>query len=238
MHLLGSRAIAAPFPIPSPLNRERAGVRGDYILRQNLSEANAVETNHPSPSFPLPVKGRGRSSYRYLVFFLFALTALATCAATISENFTSDPLAHGWTTFGDASLFHWNATNQNLEVTWDSSRTNSYFQLPLGTILSKSDDFSLSFDLRLQDIMVGSSSNKPYTFELAIGFLNSVNSTRTNYFRGTGVNGTYGVRNAIEFAYFPASGAVTATFAPTAISSNNVIRFAMASPMVYRRTTR
>jgi hypothetical protein len=35
-----------------------------------------------------------------------------------------------WRQFGDGSLFQWNATNQHLEVTWDSSRTNSLFYRP------------------------------------------------------------------------------------------------------------
>ena len=66
-----------------------------------------------------------------------------------TENFSADPLQNGWQIFGDTNLFQWDSTNQNLDVTWDSSQTNSYFYNPLGTILAKSDDFSLSFDLQL-----------------------------------------------------------------------------------------
>jgi hypothetical protein len=164
-----------------------------------------------------------------------SVLVVAACllrAATLNEGFATDPLGRGWRTFGDATLFHWNPTNQNLEVTWDSSRTNSYFQLPLGTILSKSDDFSLAFDLRLRDIAVGVNPGKPDTFEIAIGFLNSVNSTNTNYFRGMGVSSAYGVRNTIEFDYFPATAVISATFAPTAISSNNQVKFSDNHPLV------
>ncbi len=167
-----------------------------------------------------------------IIHFVFLVAACLLRAATIGEGFATDPLARGWRTFGEATLFHWNPTNQNLEVTWDSSRTNSYFQLPLGTILSKSDDFSLAFDLRLRDIAVGVNPGKPDTFEIAIGFLNSVNSTKTNYFRGMGVSAAYGVKNTIEFDYFPATAVISATFAPTVISSNNVIKFSDNHPLV------
>lgn len=152
-------------------------------------------------------------------------------AATIAESFSSDPIGRGWKTFGDDTLFHWNPAGQNLEVTWDSSRTNSWFQLPLGTILSKADDFALAFDLRLRDIAVGTSPGRPDTFEIAVGFLNSANSTNTNYFRGAGVSAAYGVRNSIEFDYFPATAVISATFAPTAISSNNAIKFSDNHPL-------
>jgi len=166
---------------------------------------------------------------------IFLAVLVAACnlrAAAISENFAGAPSARGWKIFGDGSLFHWNPTNQNLEVTWDSSRSNSFFQLPLGTVLSKSDDFALAFDLRLSDIAVGVNPGKPDTFEIAIGFLNSVNSTNTNYFRGMGVSAGYGVKNTIEFDYFPATPVISATFAPTAISSNNVIKFSDNHPLV------
>ena len=122
-----------------------------------------------------------------------------------------------------ASLFQWNRTNQNLEVTWDSSRTNSFFFRRLGTILTKSDDFSFGFDLRLSDIHYGTSAGKTDTFEIAIGLFNSGNITNANYFRGSGQNSTYGVRNLVEFDYFPDAG-FGATFSSTVISTNNRIK--------------
>jgi hypothetical protein len=152
-------------------------------------------------------------------------------AAVIMEDFSSSPYARGWKAFGDTNLFRWNSTNQNLEVTWDSSRTNSFFHFPLGTIVSSNDDFSLAFDLRLHDIAVGASPGRPDTFEVAIGFVNSINATNPNAFRGAGISSTYGVRNAIEFDYFPAAGIIDATFAPTIISSNNAIKFSDNHPL-------
>jgi hypothetical protein len=164
---------------------------------------------------------------------IIGLMAAACCtrAAVINENFSSDPRARGWKTIGDTNLFRWNATNQNLEVTWNSSRPNSFFHLPLGTIVSSNDNFSIAFDLRVRDIAIGTSSNKLYTFQIALGFVNSVNATNTNSFRGTGQNNTYGVKNTIEFDYFPDSG-YGATFAPTMISSNNRIAFSDNHPLV------
>ena len=141
-------------------------------------------------------------------------------AAVISEDFAAEPAQHGWRVFGDASLFHWNATNENLEVTWDSSHANTFFYRPLGTVLTKSDDFSFSFDLRLSDIRAGSNPNKPHEFEIAIGLLNYRNATNPLAFRGTGVSSTYGVRNVVEFDYFPDAG-FGDTVVTTVISTNN-----------------
>ena len=163
---------------------------------------------------------------RLALIIAFVWTAaLPAGAAVFNEIFVADPRATGWRAAGDTNLFRWNATNQNLEVTWDSARTNSFFHLPLGTVLTKSDDFSFAFDLRMQDIAIGTSSNRPDTFEIALGLMNSTNLTRVNYFRGTGVNSTYGVRNSVEFNYFPPTAVIEPTFAPTVISSNNVIKF-------------
>jgi hypothetical protein len=143
-------------------------------------------------------------------------------AAVFQENFATNPFTRGWRTFGDASLFEWNPVNQNLEVTWDSSRTNSFFHLPLGTIVAKSDDFSFSFEVRLHDIRVGNTPGKTNEFQIAIGLLNYASATRTNYFVGTGVNSTYGIRNAVEFDYFPDAG-FGETFATVVVSTNNRI---------------
>src|SRR5947199_237719 len=96
--------------------------------------------------------------------FLLASAGLfvssAAFATTITENFTSDPLQNGWKMFGDTSLFQWDSTNHNLAVTWDSARTNSYFYHPLGTILARDDDFTIEFDLRLNDIISGNEPGK------------------------------------------------------------------------------
>lgn len=166
-----------------------------------------------------------------LTYMVVAAAACFVHAAVITEDFSRNPLARGWTIFGDTNLFRWNAESRSLEVTWDSSRPNSYFQLPLGTIVSKSDDFSIGFDLRVDDIAIGTSSNRPDTFEIAVGFVNSVSAINTNYFRGAGVSAAHGIRNTVEFDYFPATGAIDATFAPTVISSNNLITFSDNHPL-------
>ena len=46
--------------VPSPLNGERVRVRGGKAERVRQCESRGQ--HHPSPSFPLPVEGRGRSA--------------------------------------------------------------------------------------------------------------------------------------------------------------------------------
>jgi len=140
-------------------------------------------------------------------------------AATFSEDFSTNPFADGWKIFGDTNLFQWDSSNECLQVTWDSSQTNSYFCQPIGTVLTKSDDFSLSFTLQLADIAVGLSSDQPFTFELAVGFINLAAASGTNFERGV-VAANLGARNLCEFDYFPDSG-YGATISPTMISTNS-----------------
>ena len=136
-------------------------------------------------------------------------------AAVLQQDFSDDPAAAGWRVFGDTNLFHWNATNLNLEVTWDSSRPNSYFYHPLGTILARDDDFSIAFDLRLDDIGAGRDSTKTNAFEIALGLCNIDDSMRPNFLRGTGTNSP----NLVEFDYFwPAYWG--ATISPQFVSTN------------------
>ncbi len=116
----------------------------------------------------------------------------------LAEDFSNNPAADGWQTFGDANLFTWDATHQAMQVTWDSSQPNSYFYHPLGTIMTSNDAFSLSFDILLND--ASTNSDGSYQFELAIGFLNLAEAENANFLRGTGDNAT----NLAEFDYFPA----------------------------------
>ncbi len=144
---------------------------------------------------------------------------VSTNAALITEDFTTDPRTRGWAVFGDATLFMWNSANHNLSVTWDSSRTNSYYYLPLGTLLARADDFSLALDLRLTDVAAG--VTKPSTFELAFGFLNLVDATSTNFFRGNGSSSP----NLAEFDYFPEAGNISATVWPSFWSTNSSLNY-------------
>src|SRR5258708_34104423 len=173
-----------------------------------------------------------RLSALFLAIRLAFCLAGAGCAAAavITEDFAADAAEGGWRTFGDASLFSWDATHQDLAVTWDSSHTNSFFYRSLGTVLTTGDDFSFSFDLRLSDLRVGSTPGKSNEFEIAVGLLNYRSASNANAFRGAGVSPTYGVRNIVEFDYFPDAG-LGATFATTVISSNNVFAYAHNDPL-------
>ena len=152
--------------------------------------------------------------------FAVAAGAPGPAAVTYQENFDRDPLGKGWRAFGDASLFQWNVTNQNLEITWDSSRSNSYFWLPLNTVLAKDDDFTLQFDLQLNDVAVGTTPGKPFTFEIALGLLNHGQATATNFWRGTGTQSP----DLVEFDYFPDSG-YGATVWPAFVDTNGIFSY-------------
>jgi hypothetical protein len=146
------------------------------------------------------------------LFVLFA----AQCGATvITENFTNNPAQDGWRIFGNTNLFQWDPTNQNLQVTWDSSQPNSYFYLPLGTILTTNDDFSVAFDIQLSDVSI-----ENWGFEISIGLFNYAQATGTNFFRGTGYNSP----DLAEFDYFPDFG-WGPTLSTTASDTNSVFVF-------------
>ena len=130
---------------------------------------------------------------------LFVLSAVRSGATTITEDFSADPVENGWQIFGDTNLFQWDSTNHNLAVTWDSTQPNSYFYHPLGTTLTRHDDFSIEFDLRLNDIASGAELGKTGSMQLGFGFLNFTNSTSANFMRGA-----YGSASDVaEFDYYP-----------------------------------
>jgi hypothetical protein len=148
------------------------------------------------------------------------VAAFSVCSAshanTITEDFSTDPLQNGWGVFGNTNLFHWDSTNQNLAVTWDSSQSNSYFYIPLGTTLTTADAFTVDFDIELNDVQWTNA------FELAVGLLNFANATDPGFSRALGYS-----PNIFEFDYFPNSGdaqsdpnvAATMTDATTAITN-------------------
>ena len=164
-------------------------------------------------------------SIRFLPVLAGLFVIAVAPAATISEDFSVNPVQNGWSIFGNAGQFYWNPTNHNIEVIWDSAQPNSYLYHPLGTILSRSDDFRIDFDLLLRDAVSGNETGKTTAMEIGIGLLNLAKATSTNFMRG--VFGS--APSLFEFDYFPpgyyeyngSTNDVPATTTPTFISTNS-----------------
>jgi hypothetical protein len=154
-----------------------------------------------------------------------SLVASVSVAKTVSQNFATDPLQSGWQEFGNTNLFHWNSTNQNLEITWDSRESNSFFYVPLGTSLTRNDDFTIAFDLLINDIISGIEPGKTGGLEIGFALFNFATATNTSFMRGS----FGGAPNLVEFDYFPKgyfefggqTFEVSATMTPTFISTNS-----------------
>jgi hypothetical protein len=150
----------------------------------------------------------------------FAASNTRAIADSLTEDFSADPLTHGWQQFGNTNLFHWNPANHNLEVTWDSSQTNSYFYRPIGTILAIDDDFSLSFDLTL------SNAQATGFFELAVGLFHLSDATNAAFSRANAA-----APNLFEFDYYPDGGfgpSIDATLSDDLVNATNTADFYFA----------
>lgn len=149
-----------------------------------------------------------------------ALIALAgvshVMAQEFRETFETDPTLRGWHATGQTNLFAWNSTSGELSVTWDSSKPNSFFAHPLPSALTKADDFSFAFDLVLDSHAVGVNPARPSTFQIAAGLVRLADVTATNYVRGSAP----GPRNTVEWAWFGAGGAISASISPAIIPAN------------------
>ncbi|MGV3774279.1 MAG: hypothetical protein ACO1QB_15360 [Verrucomicrobiales bacterium] len=162
------------------------------------------------------------------IFSILPLTVvLAEGATVIQWDFQTSP--NEWSSWGKSELFHWDSEEGNLQVTWDSSKTNSYYSVPLPRNLTIKDSFGCEFDLKLNEI--SSNPEKPYTFQIAVGFFHFQSSARSEFFRGTGLDATHGPRNLLEFNYFPAAGLIESTVAPTLVSKDNHVYFSDNHPL-------
>jgi hypothetical protein len=136
---------------------------------------------------------------RLPVLTFIGLLAVGCSAVTITEDFSADPRLGGWRVFGDTNLFRWDSTNQNLAVTWDSSRSNSYFYLPLGTLLTRADDFCVEFDLQLHDLAGGVEPGTTGPLQIGLGFLQFTAAASPGFHRGEWGSAP----NVVEFNYYP-----------------------------------
>ena len=182
-------------------------VSADYVqiqVESGVLDLDAVAVTVPEPAtWALILAGasliwmRQRRSWRRVLILAGLLSVSSGEAATLTENFSTNPLQNGWQVFGDTNLFQWDSTNQVLDVTWDSSQPNSYFYLPLGATRTRNDDFTLAFDLQINEAEASG-----YGFELALGFLNLAEATNSDFQRSTGENSP----DLVEFDYFPDVG--------------------------------
>lgn len=146
----------------------------------------------------------------------------------VEETFDTDPTLHGWRAWGDGTLFDWDATGQRLGVTWDSSRPNSFFALPLASSLKATDDFSFAFDLTLESHAVGVLAGQVGTFQIAAGLIRRTDVLATNYSRGS----FPGPKNTVEWTWFGESGAVSASVSPVIIPSDGRLPWGYADSYV------
>ncbi len=205
---------AANFSVKRRMRPARARMRVGFRRMPSFSDLPGAEgflfsssalVSQTQPRAVNTVHGAFERSACMLKVRLSVLALAGLCvvsesrAVTVAEDFSTDPLLRGWQVFGDASLFAWNSTNGNLEVTWDSSHTNSYFYFPLGAQFTRYDDLRVEFDLQLQDIASNVEPGKTGPLQIGLGLLNFAGATSTNF-----MHGAYGgAPNVAEFAYYP-----------------------------------
>jgi hypothetical protein len=122
------------------------------------------------------------------------LASTLHASVVIHEKFATNPALDGWQVYGDTNLFQWDSTNQVLDVTWDSTQTNSYYYHPLDRTYTMADGFYVQFDLQLSEAVSFNAGS-----ELAVGLLNFADATSPGFSRAN-VTAT----NVCEFDYFPA----------------------------------
>lgn len=131
-----------------------------------------------------------------LLVFLF--TPFFADALEIKADFQSSPFTNGWRLVGDTSFVRWDATDQSLAVSWDSSRSNSFFVLPLPMSLAAADDFSFAFALTLADAGPRDPDQRPAAIQLAFGL---VQQARLPDGYAARLQGT--AQDLVEFDWFP-----------------------------------
>jgi hypothetical protein len=198
-----------PSPHPDPLPSHGMGAEREQQSNANRKLIGLTEATESRYC-------KGTKIMRILSLILFCLLAVSSARAmTLTENFTNNPALDGWRVYGDTNFFRWDSTNNEMDVTWDSLQTNSYFYLPLCRTLTRTDDFSLSFDLKLDRATASGFSS-----ELAIGLFNLPEATSPDFQRSTGVSSP----DVVEFDYFPDSG-FGATVWPLFVDSESLFNY-------------
>jgi len=175
-------------------------------------------------------EGKGATRLRTSAATVGRVVRLLTSAATAGvalearaaegwvESFDRDPMQSGWEVVGDASLFAWNEGAKSLAVTWDSSRTNSYFLKRLASPVTAADDFAFGFGLKLSEHAVGTTPGKSGTFQIALGLIRVADASDPGFQRGVFLRS----RNLVEWTWFGAQpdGAISASLSPAVVPAD------------------
>jgi hypothetical protein len=144
-------------------------------------------------------------------FLAMALSTPAWCLERV-EEFDQDPAQHGWQSVGASELFRWEPNPGTLRVHWDSSRSNSFFVLPLGFTLTTAEPFSFEFELTM-DSVGPRVTERPSILQVAAGLVR-----RDLLPDGMPARLAGSARNLVEWDWFPASDIPGFGGSPDAIS--------------------
>ncbi len=183
----------------------RDPVTGYQVFTQayHLRRGHCCESGCRHCPWPAEPAKAGVSACGALVAAVASLLAMSASdgirAAVISDDFSAAPDARGWKTLGSAEVFQWDSAANNLRVHWDSSRSNSFFVLPLGTTLTTADPFVVEFDLRMESVGTRT-ADRPSAIQVALGLvqMDRLPDGLSGRLLGT-------ARDLVEWDWFPAS---------------------------------
>ena len=147
------------------------------------------------------------------------LLAFGTSGASIRthEDFSSDPFApdtlSAWQHFGNPELFAWDSSREAVSVTWDSSQPNSYLYHPLPLTLHRQHNFQFGFTLELDQHDVGVHPEKPGTFQITIGLIDTASALSSDYLRAVPLRTT----NLVEWTWFGADPSISPSVSPVIV---------------------
>ncbi|MSU32225.1 MAG: hypothetical protein EXS25_06140 [Pedosphaera sp.] len=134
----------------------------------------------------------------------------------------------GWQIFGETQLFQWMPDIRIVQVTWDSSRSNSFLAYPLPHALTSADSFAFTFDLLLESHAVGLRPDRPSTFQITVGMVRIGTVTVPNYVRGS----LSGPKDTVEWAWFGDSDPISASVSPVIIPSDGRLPWGYADSYI------
>lgn len=201
--------------------------------RQREEASTRLPLGNPKPEQERPVTSTPAGfplGLAVLALWMW-LAPHGAAAATLTEEFGSDPLDRGWLASGRTNLYAWDSAAQRLEVTWDSSAPHSLFALPLGETLTTNESFAFGLDLVLTEAEGGVRPPRSGAMQVAFGLLDLPRALREHYPRAAGR-----AFDLVEFNWFPPGeipgfGVVDPTVSPVLFDSAGHVAASFTFPL-------